>query len=280
MTILDEILAATRATVAARKRTVRRSALEGAEGFGRAVLDVPAALTRDPGGLAVIAECKRRSPSKGLLRDPYDPAAIAEGYAEAGAAVVSVLTEPSFFEGAPEHLQAVRARVHIPLLRKDFVVDDYQLAEARAWGADAVLLIASALERGHLRELQAAAAELGLHVLLEVHGVRELDRLDLDAVKVLGVNHRDLRTFEVDLNASADVFRVLPAGIVRVAESGLRTPDDLARVAAHGADAVLIGEAFMQAPRPGDALARLRDDTATLIERRRDADAARPAPTP
>jgi indole-3-glycerol phosphate synthase len=265
VTILDEIIAATHATVAARRRTLPRGQLEAADGFARPVLDFEGALREE--GVAFIAESKRRSPSKGLLRDPYDPVAIVEGYADAGAAAASILTEPDFFEGAPEHLQAVRAAVPaLPLLRKDFVVDEYQLYEARVWGADAVLLIAAALDRVHVRDLQDAAAGLGLHVLLEVHSPFELDRVDFARTRIVGVNHRDLRTFEVNLGRSQEVFAYLPAGIVRVAESGLRTPDDIAEVARHGADAVLVGEAFMREADPGAALRALREGVAERLE--------------
>jgi indole-3-glycerol phosphate synthase len=265
VTILDEILAATRATVAARRRVVPRGQLEAEDGFARPVLDFEAALRAD--GVAFIAESKRRSPSKGLLRDPYDPAAIVAGYAEAGAAAASILTEPEFFDGAPEHLQAVRAAVPaLPLLRKDFVVDEYQLFEARAWGADAVLLIAAALDRVHLRDLQDAASGLGIHVLLELHSPFELDRVDFDRTRLVGVNHRDLHTFEVDLTRSKEVFQFLPDGMVRVAESGLRTPESIVEVAGNGADAVLVGEAFMRAPDPGAALRELRDAVAERLD--------------
>lgn len=264
MTILDSILERTREIVAKRKRETPRRMLEGEHGFGRAVLDFPAAL--GAAGVAFLAESKRRSPSKGLLRDPYSAAENVRMYEAAGAAACSVLTEPDFFGGAPDDLIAAREVAAIPLLRKDFVVDEYQLFEARAWGADAVLLIASALDRIQLRDLDAAARGLGLHVLLELHDVRELDRIDVDRARVIGVNHRDLSTFEVDLTRSHDVFRLLPAGIVRVAESGLRDAETVADLARKGADAFLIGEAFMREPHPGDALARLRDEVEALLE--------------
>jgi len=265
MPILDDILATTRDTIATRRRKVTRAALEAAEGFVRPVLDFEAGL-RAP-GVAFIAESKKRSPSKGLLREAYDPAGIVEQYAEAGAAAASVLTEPDFFDGAPEHLQAARlAAPTLPLLRKDFVVDEYQLYEARAWGADAVLLIAAALDRTHVRDLQDVASGLGLHVLLEVHDPFELDRVDFDRTRIVGVNHRDLRTFELDLGRSAEVFQFLPAAIVRVAESGLTDAASIVTVARAGADAVLVGEAFMREPAPGDALRRLRDEVAERLD--------------
>ena len=270
MSILDDILAATRATLDARRRGTPLRALEDAPGFARVPLGGAEALRRtdDLGQPEVVflAESKRRSPSKGLLRDPYDAAENVRQYAEAGAAAASVLTEPDFFGGAPEDLQAAReAAPSLPLLRKDFVVDVYQLAEARAWGADLVLLIATALDKHALHDLLDAAKGYGLTPLVEVHDVRELDRFEVDRAPVVGVNHRDLRTFELDLAKSPEVFRVLPPKTVRVAESGLKDAETIAALARAGADAVLIGETFMREPSPGEALRRLRADVAALL---------------
>lgn len=270
MTILDDILAATRATVDLRRRAVPLRALEDAPGAARTPLDGAAALRRtDAQGraeVAFLAESKKRSPSKGLLRPDYDPAENVRQYAEAGAAAASVLTEPDFFDGAPEHLQAAReAAPGLPLLRKDFVVDAYQLAEARAWGADLVLLIVAALDRHALHDLLDAATSYGLTPLVEVHDVRELDRFEMDRAPIVGVNHRDLRTFELDLAKSAEVFRVLPPEIVRVAESGLKDAATIAGLHRAGAEAVLIGETFMREASPGEALRRLREDVHALL---------------
>ena len=207
--------------------------------------------------LNVIAECKRRSPSKGVLRADYDPVAIAQGYADAGAAAISVLTEPTFFDGALEHLAAVHAAVDVPLLRKDFIVSEYQMLEARAAGASAVLLIVAALTPEQLRTLSEQAAACGLDVLVEVHDAEEL-AIAVDAgARVIGVNNRNLRTLEVDVKASETLIARMPAGIVAVSESGLRTSDDLVRLRRLGYHAFLVGERFMTTPNPGTALREL-----------------------
>jgi indole-3-glycerol phosphate synthase len=205
-------------------------------------------------GVRVIAECKRRSPSRGVLRAIYEPASIAAGYAAAGAAAISVLTEPTFFDGALDHLRAVRAAVDVPLLRKDFLVTEFQLVEARAAGADAVLLIVAALDDGALRGLLAKANALGLAALVEVHDRAELERAVAAGASVIGVNSRNLRTLEVSPTVFDELAPHLPASAVKVAESGLRTPDDLARRRAAGYGAFLIGERFMSEADPGAAL--------------------------
>lgn len=209
------------------------------------------------GSWNVIAECKRRSPSKGVLRAEYDPVAIAVGYERAGASAISVLTEPSFFDGSLAHLEAVRAAVSIPLLRKDFIVSEYQLVEARAAGADAVLLIVSALAPAELQRLLDRAHALGLDVLVEVHSEEEL-RIALDAgARIVGVNNRNLRTLTVDVTLSDRVIAQMPGDVVAVSESGLRSGADLIRLRAAGYSAFLIGERFMIEQEPGDALRRL-----------------------
>jgi indole-3-glycerol phosphate synthase len=207
----------------------------------------------------VIAECKRRSPSRGVLRVDYDPVAIATGYAVAGAAAISVLTEPSFFDGSLDHLSAVRAAVDIPLLRKDFVVSDYQLLEARAAGADAVLLIVAALEPSELVDLLARANEWGLDALVEVHALEELERAIDAGARIIGVNNRNLRTLHVDVHASEALIDRMPREVVAISESGLRTAVDLVRLSARGYGAFLIGERFMSEPDPGAALRELLD---------------------
>lgn len=208
-------------------------------------------------GLRVIAECKRRSPLKGVLRPDYDPAAIARAYAAAGAAAISVLTEPSFFDGDLAHLSAVRAAVDLPLLRKDFVVTEYQIAEARAYGADGVLLIAAALALPDLARLHAYAEDLGLLPLVEIHDLTELDTAEAAGARVIGVNARDLRTLAVDTERLAEAIRMIPENVIAVAESGLRTTADLRRWREVGYDAFLVGERLMTAPDPGTALADL-----------------------
>ena len=227
------------------------------------------ALDRSPDGAAfvaalsrtdrvnVIAECKRRSPSRGVLRAAYEPVDIAVAYERGGAAAISVLTEPGFFDGSLQHLEAVRAAVGVPLLRKDFVVDEYQLLEARASGADAVLLIVSALDDGTLKQLAGAAEALGLAALVEVHSADECDRALACGARLIGVNNRNLRTLQVDLEASHTIARRIPAGVVAVSESGLKTPADLRTLTALGYKAFLIGERFMSARDPGAALTDL-----------------------
>jgi len=255
--VLAAIVAATRRIVEVRAEREPIAALE------QRALAVPArggrfraALCRDA-GFNVIAECKRRSPSKGVLRAHYDPVAIATSYAAAGAAAISVLTEPTFFDGSLDHLAAVRAVVDVPLLRKDFVVSEYQLLEARACGADAVLLIVAALTASDLGRLHAEATALGLDVLVEVHDAGELDCAVAIGAAIVGVNNRNLRTLTVDVHASEALIARVPRGVVAVSESGLRSADDLRRLASLGYRAFLVGERFMAAADPGAALREL-----------------------
>ncbi len=253
--ILAQIIAHERDVVASARIASPVETLRRDPSSDAARRSLRAALTaRQP---AVIAECKRRSPSKGLLRDPYDPVDIARGYARAGAAAISVLTNEHFFGGVLDDLRAVRAAVPVPVLRKDFVIDAYQLEEARAAGADAVLLIVAALEPRRLDELHRAALALGLEVLTEVHDEAELEIALGIGAAIIGVNNRNLRTFVTDLAVSERIARLVPVGTVLVAESGLRDGADLARLARSGVGAFLVGEAFMKAPVPGDALAAM-----------------------
>jgi indole-3-glycerol phosphate synthase len=208
----------------------------------------------------VIAECKRRSPSKGVLRPDYDPEAIARGYASAGAAALSILTEPTFFDGSLDHLARVRRVVDLPLLRKDFIVSEYQLFEARAAGADAALLIVAALTTSELAALAAKAAEICLDALVEVHDAEELERAVDAGARIVGVNNRNLRTLEVDVHSSEALIARIPRDVVAVSESGLRTADDLARLRALGYNAFLIGERFMVQDDPGTSLKQLLDE--------------------
>ena len=207
-----------------------------------------------PGRVNVIAECKRRSPSRGVLAATYDAVAIARQYEAGGAAAVSVLTEPTFFDGSLEHLAAVRSAVGLPLLRKDFVVDEYQLFEARAAGADAVLLIVSALKQPQLLALQRRAWDLGLAVLVEVHDDQELQSAIDAGARLVGVNNRNLRTLAVDVDASYRLAAQIPAGVIGVSESGLQSRADLEKLAAAGYRAFLIGERFMTDPNPAQAI--------------------------
>jgi len=206
---------------------------------------------------AVIAEIKKASPSRGVLRADFDPPAIAASYAAAGAACLSVLTDRTYFQGAPEYLAAARAACTLPVLRKDFIVDPYQVAEARALGADAVLLIVAALPDARLAELEACAHDLGMAVLVEVHDAAELERALGLATPLVGINNRNLRTFDVSLATTLDLLPRVSPGKLVVTESGILAPADVAAMRAHGVHAFLVGEAFMRAADPGAALAAL-----------------------
>jgi indole-3-glycerol phosphate synthase len=255
--VLAAIVGAARRIVEVRRESLPEHALErraAAQPDRRGAFESALRGGRVP---RIIAECKRRSPSRGVLRRDYDPVALARGYERAGAAALSVLTEPAFFDGAPEHLQAVRAAVAVPILRKDFIVDSYQVLEARAWGADAVLLIAAALNDAGLASLVRHATELGLAALVEAHDATELTRALEAGAHVIGVNNRNLRTLAVDTATAADLIDLLPDEIVAVAESGLRSRADIDRLGAAGYDAFLIGEQFMTASDPARALAGL-----------------------
>ena len=260
--LLTTIVAATRRVVEVRAAREPAAALAaGVErmpmtpGRFRRALVAPDAWPR------IIAECKRRSPSRGVLRPAYDPVAIATSYEAAGATAISVLTEPTFFDGSLHHLKAVRSAVRLPLLRKDFVVSEYQLLEARSMGADAVLLIVAALDPPELATLHTRAAALGLDVLVEVHTLDELSAAVDAGARIIGVNNRNLRTLEVDVRASDGLMARMPRDVVAVSESGLKTAEDLVRLQRLGYHAFLIGERFMTADDPGAALAALLERT-------------------
>jgi indole-3-glycerol phosphate synthase len=255
--LLETIVAATRKAVSARESVAPADQLRDRIARRPRGEAFHAALARSAPP-RIIAECKRRSPSRGILRKAYDPAAHAVSYAQAGAAAISVLTEPTFFDGSLDHLTEVRAVVDLPLLRKDFIVSEYQLLEAAVRGADAVLLIAGALDDGSLRRLGEQAAGLGLAALVEVHDLDELRRAVDAGAKIVGVNSRNLRTLEVDLSGLDAVVRAIPSGIMAVAESGIRTPEDISRLSALGYDAFLVGERLIVEPDPGEALRLLR----------------------
>ncbi len=206
---------------------------------------------------AVIAEIKRASPSAGIIRADFDPAAIAASYQCAGAACLSVLTDERFFQGDDRHLCAARAACRLPTLRKDFIVDAYQVYETRAIGADCLLLIVAALDAIQLKDLAALASEVGFDALIEVHDRAELDRALALEPKLLGINNRNLATFETSLDTTIALLDAVPSGIAVVAESGIRTPADVQRLRQAGVEAFLVGTAFMCAPDPGGALQRL-----------------------
>ncbi|MEM1054865.1 MAG: indole-3-glycerol phosphate synthase TrpC [Bacteroidota bacterium] len=268
MSILDTLVRAAREAADRREALVPLAALQQRSAFHAPTLSLRRALKR-PDGLAFIAECKAASPSEGPIRPEYHPARHAHAYKQAAASAISVLTEESQFGGSLDHLAAVRAEVDLPLLRKDFVTTPYQIAEARAYGADAVLLIAAALDAPRLAALVDRAHHLGLGVLLEVHSEAEAEMaasaVDLASVEAVGVNHRNLKTFEVDLSLSERILPYLPPSVARVAESGVKTGEDAARLRAAGADAVLVGTSLMREADPGRALARLRRETAIAV---------------
>jgi indole-3-glycerol phosphate synthase len=269
-TRLDTILAATRRTVAAARELVpaadleRRAAAHRPRGWAAALRKA----AKD--GPAVIAEVKKASPSKGLIRADFDPEWIARRYYKAGGATcLSVLTDEPFFQGSLRNLELASAAVPLPCLRKDFMVDEYQIVEARAHRADAILLIAAALSNDEMNRFATLARSLWLDVLVEVHTGEELDRV-LDSLgetgaDAIGVNNRDLKTFDVRLERSLELVDRIPAGVVRVAESGISTADDIARLRAAGFDAFLIGESLMRQPDPGDALRDLLAKSADLL---------------
>ena len=206
---------------------------------------------------AVIAEVKKASPSKGVIRADFDPANIARSYEKAGAACLSVLTDKDFFQGSEEFLRQARDACSLPVLRKDFVIDPYQVYEARAIGADCILLIAAALDDAALMELSLLASELDLDVLCEVHDAEELERAQALPVRLIGVNNRNLRTFETTLDTSIELQQLMDYDRILVAESGIHTPDDVERLRDAGINAFLVGEAFMRAQDPGAELQRL-----------------------
>lgn len=227
-----------------------------------------AAALRHPSQVRLLAEVKRRSPSAGEIRPGAVPAEVARAYRDAGAAACSVLTDREFFGGSLEALREVRAAVDLPVLRKDFVVDPLQLWEARAAGADAVLLIVRILEDAELADLLALARELGMDALVEAHDAAELERALAAGATLVGINHRDLDTFHTELGLSAELAPRVPAGVTYVAESGIRTPEDVDRLGASGVDAILVGESLMRQP-------DLRAAAAALVGRPRAAGARR-----
>jgi indole-3-glycerol phosphate synthase len=257
--ILDKIVAVKRQEVAAASK--RKSlALVRADAESRVLTrDFVGALNAKiaAGKPAVIAEIKKASPSKGVLRDDFIPADIAQSYAEHGAACLSVLTDVQFFQGEVDYLKQARASCQLPVLRKDFMVDPYQIYESRAMGADCILLIAACLDDAQMKDLEAIARSLDMAVLVEVHDGGELERALQLKTPLIGINNRNLKTFEVTLDTTLALKAQVPGDRLLVTESGIQTRDDVLRMGAAGVNAFLVGEAFMRAPDPGEALASL-----------------------
>ena len=257
--ILQRIVAVKREEIAAAKAQCDLTSLRAQALALGGVRDFEGALRRRiaGGGAAVIAEIKKASPSKGVLREQFVPTEIAASYARHGAACLSVLTDERFFQGSAAYLQQARAACELPVLRKDFIVDEYQLAQSRAMGADCVLLIVACLAYSQMAELETAANELGLAVLVEVHDGSELERALRLRTPLLGINNRDLRTFEVSLQTTLDLLPRVPPDRLVITESGILSAADVRHMRAAGVHAFLVGEAFMRAADPGLALAQL-----------------------
>ena len=257
--ILQRILARKREEVATRKARLPRALLESQVAHAPPLRPFADAIAANihAGLPAVIAEVKKASPSKGVIRPQFDPAAIASSYAAGGAACLSVLTDADFFQGDDAYLQQARAACALPVLRKDFVIDPYQVIEARVLGADCILLIVAALDDMRMAGLAVLAADLGMDVLVEVHDAAELDRALALSTPLIGINNRNLRTFSVSLHTTIELLARVPGDRVVVTESGIVAQRDVAQMRRHGVHAFLVGEAFMRAPDPGAALTAL-----------------------
>ena len=257
--ILERILATKRAEVEAARAAVPLSGIKEEAGKAPPARDFVGAMKQriSAGKSAVIAEVKKASPSKGLLRADFAPSAIAQSYAAGGAACLSVLTDREYFQGAPEHLEQARSACALPVLRKDFVVEPWQVYESRAMGADCILLIAAALAPQDMRGLEAVAVSLGMGVLVEVHSGEELKSALTLQTPLIGINNRDLRTFETRLETTIGLLGSIPAGRLVITESGVTNKADVQRLREKGVSAFLVGEAFMRAADPGQALADL-----------------------
>ncbi|WP_027859260.1 indole-3-glycerol phosphate synthase TrpC [Marinobacterium jannaschii] len=262
-TILKKIIARKHEEVAERSAKVSiddlKAQIEAQKGGDTDPRGFVASMERalSEGRSAVIAEAKKASPSKGLLRDPFVPAEIAASYEQGGASCLSVLTDADYFQGSEEYLQQARAACALPVIRKDFIVDPYQVYEARAIGADCILLIVAALEDQQMAELNNLAQELGMDVLIEVHGKEELERMLPLGNRLVGINNRNLHTFEVTLENTYELLDMIPEDRIVVTESGIHSSDDVAAMRQHNVNSFLVGEAFMRAEEPGSKLKEL-----------------------
>lgn len=259
MTILEKIVDTKRDEIRAIKKKYSLSSFEGMEVFGLERRDFKSAISKK-GEVSIIAEIKKASPSKGIIRPDFNHLHILEAYQKGGAAAVSVLTDVHYFQGSLDFLAQCSAESDIPLLRKDFLIDPIQVFEAKAHGADAILLIATILSATQLDDLWSCAQEIGLKCLVEIYEESELQRINVDKVDIIGVNNRNLNTFEVDLHRGVDLLAALPEHIIRVSESGLDSANDLEILHKNDIHAALIGERFMKEKHPGDALKRLLEE--------------------
>lgn len=256
--ILEKILAHKATEITTRKHQAPERVLQDRLSQSPPSLSLAKVLTCN--GLAVIAEIKKASPSAGVIRENFDPVEIAKSYVKAGANAISMLTDEQFFQGSLEFIEQVRSFVPIPILRKDFIIDPYQLLEARVAGADAVLLIVAALEKDELRELLEKTYEIGLEALVETHSAQEMETAIDVGAKIIGINNRNLETFKIDLATTEQLARLAPADTILVGESGLYTKDDIQRMINAGVDAILVGTHFMKHPDPGKALQQFKSD--------------------
>ncbi|MEX0773335.1 MAG: indole-3-glycerol phosphate synthase TrpC [Balneolales bacterium] len=253
ITILDKIVEQAREDISKRKKRISYQGLGDLDDYERPRRDFAAALDK-PGEVSVIAEIKKASPSKGIIREDFNPQRHAAQYQEAGASAISVLTDKPFFQGDLEYLKIVSRETTLPVLRKDFIVDFYQVREARAFGADAVLLIATITNGSQLSELHHAAEEAGLTALVECYSEEDIQKVDFNQIKVYGVNNRDLNTFKVDVHRGIELLNRAPGPVIKVSESGLTTREDLQLLKENKIHAALIGEHFMRQDAPGEGL--------------------------
>lgn len=263
--VLERIVEQTRIDLQKRKQKISFNDLHSMEGFEKDRIDFKNALRRDH--VSIIAEVKKASPSKGIIREDFNPVEIALKYEDGGASAISVLTDKPFFKGDLEYLSAISKRVQLPLLRKDFIIDPFQIKEARAYGADAVLIIVAITEGNQLNELIATAKEFGLSALVECYDQNDFDRLNFNEVDVLGVNNRDLKEFKVDVHRGISILKQAPSETVLVSESGISTGEDIALLKQNGIHSALIGEHFMRQSNPGQAVAELLEQGEEAYER-------------